>query len=836
MRELMTAAVAGFVFAAAAFALPADLVVVSDREVRPDEAGGLYYLGQTGGGYLYNGLSAAVGRVAPYSVLDRDAQTKDYYIVRAPAWVGVTPEAFAHLGAAVRLSDMEILVGLERGFGPGELRAVEHRIELRKLEPVTPVDWKADAEPPPTKKDPRIEGAINSITAAEYAGYIKELQDFKTRCTDTTGNDGARDYIRDFFSAQGLTASWFEFEHMGFMEAYYADAAGRVYVRTNYSTIKRSKNNGETWDTIWPEGTNCTPSVFWYDRDTGFVGGYNNRIAKTTDGGDTWETTEFAPGYPEYIYRPFAAYFVSPEIGWLGGACFRGSEPPKGFVVRTTDGGRNWVPQSVPEGLTLQAMGFFSAAYGWAGGHSTTSGGLLYTANGGESWQECSVPVGFRLVEDIAAVGPKEAWAVVDSNRLLHTTDGLTWSWVNTSATRQLYRVEFPDRQCGYAAGYELIATDDGGATWRTVPGLPTGVCYALSFADRNRGVLGERYGGYLYRTDDGGASFVNIKDNMDVTAENVIGERRGDTKPEEIIITGGHFDSTSDMVPSVAPGAEDNASGAACAMAAARAFRGLPFNRTVRYVAFGAEEHGLVGSYAYANYCAQKGEKIVAVLNADMVCYDEDGGARDDFVAGGGDNGAWMYDYLAAVGALYGQKIIYDRGENVSDDLSFERVGYAAMGVIEGEKGSGGFLEYPYYHTTEDTLDKLHPDLGVRFVRDYAAMFAHLAGVSDVGVNEPRPGGASVPFVRPFAVYPNPYCYATGAGGVNFIGLKAPARVEIYDLAGRRVAREEVAAGRDACVWGPAGIGGEALSPGVYLYRVEGQGQEEAGKLVIAR
>ncbi|HUU55830.1 MAG TPA: T9SS type A sorting domain-containing protein, partial [bacterium] len=61
----------------------------------------------------------------------------------------------------------------------------------------------------------------------------------------------------------------------------------------------------------------------------------------------------------------------------------------------------------------------------------------------------------------------------------------------------------------------------------------------------------------------------------------------------------------------------------------------------------------------------------------------------------------------------------------------------------------------------------------------------------------------------------------------------KSPATVEIYDLAGRRVAREEVAAGCDECVWRP---GGEALSPGVYLYWVEGREQEETGKIVITR
>jgi hypothetical protein len=67
----------------------------------------------------------------------------------------------------------------------------------------------------------------------------------------------------------------------------------------------------------------------------------------------------------------------------------------------------------------------------------------------------------------------------------------------------------------------------------------------------------------------------------------------------------------------------------------------------------------------------------------------------------------------------------------------------------------------------------------------------------------------------------------------VNFVGIKPPATVEIYDLAGRRVAREEVAAGRDAWEWNAAG-GGRA--PGVYLYRVEGQEQKKAGKLVITR
>ncbi len=834
MRKIIYAAVAGALSVAAAFALPAELVVLSDKEVRPDEAAGLYYLGTCEAGYLYNGSAAAIGRAAPYRILDRDAQLKDYYIVWAPEWVAITPEDFAHLGTAVRLSDTEILVGFEPGLGPEELRAVEHRIELIKLEPVTRVDWQTDGEEPPKKKDPIIEAAVGAITEAEYAGYIRTLQGFKTRRVDTKGCDAARDYIRGFFSAQGLDTSLFEFDSVGFKGAYYDASTARMYVRTDHSTIKRSKDNGSTWDTIYAEGTHTIASLFWYDAYTGFIGANNNRIAKTADGGETWETITFASGYPEHKYKAYSICFTTPEIGWLGGDYQRNNEIPTGFLAKTTDGGRNWTPWPAPGGARIGAMGFYDVNHGWAWGLFSDDR-IFYTANGGESWQEGSLPGGVGAVNYIKAVSPNEAWATSGRKDILHTTDGLAWSWVDVGASRPIYRIAFPDSQYGYAAGKELFATSDGGATWRQITGFPTGACFALSFADSDHGVLGDHSGAYLLRTDNGCASFTDIVDNVDISSENVIGERRGSAQPKKIVIICGHYDSISDMLPSLAPGAEDNASGTACVLAAARALRGIDFPRTVRYIAFSAEEDAVVGSTFYARYCAERRDDIVAVLNADMVCYDEDGGHRDDYAVDYGRD-KWLFDYLKAVGGLYGNDLIYELGVVGSDEKPFRLFGYPAMAVIEGSVGPGGCMVYPYYHTTEDTLDKLHPALGVRFARDYAAMFAHLAAFDDTGVNEPRPGGAAVPFARPFSVYPNPFCYATSTGGVNFVGVRSPATVEIYDLAGRRVGREEVAVPCDECVWRPARVGGEALSPGVYLYRVEGQGQRKAGKIVIAR
>ncbi len=829
---------AAAVLTAAAWALPGDLVVMSDREVRPDEGAGLYYLGQAADGYLYNGSAAALGRVSPYRLLDRDARRKNYYIVWAPAEVKVAAADFERLGAAVRLSEYEILVGLGRGIGPGALRAVEPRVELIKLEPVTPVGWTFDGEAPPKRKSRAIEAAVNTITAAEYKGYIKRLQDFNTRRAETAGCEAARDYIRDFFGSQNLATSLFDFHNVGFDAGHYPEPGKNVFIITDHATLRRTKDLGVTWDKILvKEAYYYILESFWLNANVGFLSVRSNQLLKTSDAGESWETIEIKGGEPGARYAAYAMSFVDPDTGWLGGICRPGSGGHRrGFILRTVDGGRNWIEQTIPGDFSPDDIAFYDRSHGWVS-EFQPGGRIFYTDDGGATWRKCSHPAKDEWPCDLTAVSPSEAWAASEDSVLFHTVDGLTWKFVDPGVSTDLSVVEFPDVTHGYAGGQKLIKTEDGGGTWAEVAGFPQFSSGILAFADKDHGVAGGGAGTRLYRTDDAGKSFVSIVENMDLTAENVIGEKRGAENPSEIVIIGGHFDSISGWPLSLAPGAEDNASGTACALAAARAFKGLRFNRTVRYIAFNDEESGLLGSQAYAYDCARKGEKIIAYLNADMVCYDEDGGARDDYSIAE-DEYTWLLDYLKAVGGLYGNGLTYDSIGNSSgsDHSSFWMAGYPAIGAIEGGKGPGGILEYPYYHTTEDTVDKLHPALGVRFVRDYAAMLAHLAGFDDTGVEDPRPGGAAVPFARPFAVYPNPYCYATSTGGVNFVGVKSPAKVEIYDLVGRRVTREEVTAGRDSCEWTPAGDDGGALAPGVYLYRVEGQEQHKSGKIVVSK
>ena len=839
MKRIIVAA--ALAVAALTYALPGDLLVISKKEVKADAAAGLSYLGSCASGYLYSGSAAALGRAAPYRTLDRDAEAKDYYVVWAPGSVKLDPAAFAHLGFAARLSADEILVGVEKGMGgAAAIRAVEYRTELRLLQPVTRVEWKAAAEAPPTQKDPVIEAAINTITPELYASYIQALQDFRTRAVDTDGDDRAAAYIHSFFTAQGLDASYFATRALRLESATYFGATGRMYLETFAYTLKRSADNGSTWDTIYADGVDGICSAHWLDGLTGFIAGYNSTLAITENGGNTWDTVVFRPGYPQTRYKPLGMYFVNDARGWLCGEINTTRRAHEGFILATEDSGQTWTPQTLPVAIVPGVIAFFDADHGWAAKSldATEPQQTLYTADGGATWQAGATTPFDRLLS-LAAAGPSAAWGVGADHNLYKTTDGLTWTAAFPGIGSPYYAVAFPTAMDGYVAGSALIATHDGGASWAKVLDAPHPPFAYLSFRDVAHGIVGNADGQDLYRTDDGGATFTSIAANVDLDVTNVIGERKGASAHDEIVIICGHFDDWSNLHPSYCPGAEDNASGTACAMAAASALKPLSCKRTVRYIAFDGEEGGLLGSEAYAAYCAAQGQRIVAVLNADMVAYDEDHGTRDDYtVDASGAISSWLGPYLSAVGKLYGNGLIYDSGGLGCDDQSFRDHGYAALGVTEGGPGSGGGMSYPYSHTTEDTLDRLSPSLGARFARDYAAMLAHLARSEYVGIEEPKPRDvAAKPTPRAFAVYPNPYRVSSSSSGVRFVGLATPAAVKVYDLAGRRVAAWAVGASAgDECTWRPAAAGGGPFAPGVYVYVVEGDNQREVGKLALVK
>jgi hypothetical protein len=102
-----------------------------------------------------------------------------------------------------------------------------------------------------------------------------------------------------------------------------------------------------------------------------------------------------------------------------------------------------------------------------------------------------------------------------------------------------------------------------------------------------------------------------------------VIAVQRGTGDPDRYVLVGGHFDSRVSDVMNVrdsAPGANDDASGVAAVLEAARVLSGQRFHGSIVYAAFAGEESGLLGSQTLARTADAEGWRLEAVLNNDIV------------------------------------------------------------------------------------------------------------------------------------------------------------------------------------------------------------------------
>lgn len=175
------------------------------------------------------------------------------------------------------------------------------------------------------------------------------------------------------------------------------------------------------------------------------------------------------------------------------------------------------------------------------------------------------------------------------------------------------------------------------------------------------------------------------------------------------------------------APGAEDNASGSAAVLEAARLFRQYRFDRTLRFIWFTGEEEGLLGSRAYAAERDLSG--VVGVINLDMFGYDSDGDRRFEIHAGTLPQsqavGQCLLTSIQAYKLDLRPNYLTQDAITRSDHAPFWEQGVGAVEILESYCYNGPdastCLDYdrtPNYHTPDDTLDKLNPHSGAEIMR----------------------------------------------------------------------------------------------------------------------
>ena len=203
-----------------------------------------------------------------------------------------------------------------------------------------------------------------------------------------------------------------------------------------------------------------------------------------------------------------------------------------------------------------------------------------------------------------------------------------------------------------------------------------------------------------------------------------------------ESVIICAHFDS----VPT-SPGADDNGSGTAAVLAAARALSEykdeISLEYTIRFVTFSGEEEGLLGSYQYVSAAKESDMNIVAVLNADMIGYTHTEEGRENVVVYRRDNSDWIANMAATVSAEYSLGLTvqeYSAGAS-SDHWPFLQYGYDAVFFHEYE-----FNEY--YHSEGDTIDHMDLEYDMRVTR---LVVGTLIKIAEVEITDTEPPEVSI-------------------------------------------------------------------------------------------
>ncbi len=177
-------------------------------------------------------------------------------------------------------------------------------------------------------------------------------------------------------------------------------------------------------------------------------------------------------------------------------------------------------------------------------------------------------------------------------------------------------------------------------------------------------------------------------------------------------------------MADGNAPGADDNASGAAGVLELGRLIASQTWQHDVRLILFGGEEEGLFGSKQYvAALPAAERARIRAVLNMDMIASKNT--AVPTVMLEGAPVSSGQIDDLAAAAATYtGLKVETSLNPFASDHVPFINAGVPAVLTIEGADSANGHI-----HSANDTLNFLYWPLAAEILRMNAAALAGWLG-----------------------------------------------------------------------------------------------------------
>ena len=239
--------------------------------------------------------------------------------------------------------------------------------------------------------------------------------------------------------------------------------------------IKQLKSQTESvgWTQLSFTPSTILYAVYCINYDTVMAVGANGYIVRTTDGGTNWISVP-----SNTTNSLYSLSFINDSVGYACGM--------NGTVVKTTNYGQSWTNIGISTDLNFYSLSFINNDTGWvAGGNSIvymengTKGILAKTINGGASWivdssYNANVTSVLFLDNDTGYIAISRS---TYTNRLKKTTNGgITYTIIQQDSALPIYAygdIHFVNYKTGYFVksgnNYGIYKTDDYGDSWVNV-------------------------------------------------------------------------------------------------------------------------------------------------------------------------------------------------------------------------------------------------------------------------------------------------------------------------------------------------------------------------------
>jgi hypothetical protein len=289
--------------------------------------------------------------------------------------------------------------------------------------------------------------------------------------------------------------------------------------------------------------------------------------------------------------------------------------------------------------------------------------------------------------------------------------------------------------------------------------------------------------------------NLTTTEQNYSSVGRNIIATQTGTKYPESIYIICAHYDSVNSYC------ADDNASGVATIIEAARILSKNCFDYTIIYALWDEEEIGHLGSKYYAQQAKNSNKNILGVINLEMLGYDSIIDKKFDIHTNNDSKSLSLKDNLLNIVKSSNLTLVpnvINPGTTRSDHASFWSQNYGAVVISEAFFGGDG---NPYYHSASDRISSFNIPYYLELSKLSVGILATLANpCAPLSIEEQSANDQIL-------IYPNPT-----TSQLSIITALEINEIEILDTGGKTIMKSD----QNTRI-----INTSNLSNGIYLIKI---------------